>query len=518
MTRADAPKPDPQAPKCCLLDAHGQILSASAALAVLLGIRVQDSARHSLLEFIHPEDRALHTPFKTTSDYAFRQMLRIRRHDGSYGYMGLSGMRDPDSRKLFVHLTDLSGSARGMSYDFDVAQIVRQKDEELLDLQERFRQAQKLEAVGRLAGGVAHDFNNLLTVILGQAEMTLLGLPEDSPIRPDIEEIRRAGEKASALTQQLLAFSRKKMLRPRVLNLNAIVRNLDKMLRRLIGEDIEILTRLDPHLRNVVFDPTQAEQIIMNLVVNARDAMPNGGTLTIETANIFLSDDFAGGAIFSVKSGPHVLLSISDTGIGMEEETLRHAFEPFFTTKDRSKGTGLGLSTVYGIIKQSGGNIWLYSEPGKGTTVKIYLPRADQPESIADDPEPRPIRHGFGQEILLVEDDDKVRATLTQMLRGEKFTIHEAGSGDEAIRLFERQRDKIALLLVDLVMPKMSGPEVARRLAAIKPDIRTIFMSGYSEPTALLNRSLPPGAHFLEKPITRIDLLSSVHKALQQAP
>ena len=378
-------------------------------------------------------------------------------------------------------------------------------------LENQLRQLQKMEAVGQLSGGIAHDFNNILSVILGYSEILEAGLDKNSKLRKTALEITKAGQRAAALTRQLLAFSRQQVLEPQVLNLNTVVSDTKKMLRRLIGEHITITSKLEADLGQVVADRVQIEQVIMNLAVNARDAMPNGGTLTIETRNIRLDEEYAAQHP-PTAPGNYVELVMSDTGLGMDAQTLSHIFEPFFTTKEVGKGTGLGLATVYGVVKQSGGYIWVYSEPGLGTTFKVYLPRvvkgAAQRESGDNAAAPA---HGT-ETILLVEDEESLRTLTRTMLEQSGYTVLEAGSGLEAIELAQNQGGPIDLLLTDIVMPGINGREVARNLTQARPGLKVVYMSGYS---GFANRSHDSQEEvLLSKPFTRDALLSRVREAL----
>jgi PAS domain S-box-containing protein len=381
------------------------------------------------------------------------------------------------------------------------------------NLQDQLRQAQKMEAVGRLAGGVAHDFNNLLTVIHGYSDVILESLEPGSLLRRDVEQIKRTISRGSELTNQLLAFSRRQVLLPRVIDLNDVVREMDKMLRRIIEEDIELVTLLEPQLLKLKVDPGQMEQVIVNLVINARDAMPEGGRLTIETSNVLLTDEYVRSHL-SIPAGPYVALSVSDTGVGMEAEVLSHIFEPFFTTKEVGKGTGLGLSTVYGIVKQSGGDIEVKSEPGKGTCFRIYLlgsqesaVRAEQPLSGAS---PR-----GNETILLAEDEDAVRNLVGSSLRRKGYTVLEAIDGIDALDICNRHDGAIDLLLTDVVMPRMGGRELADRVCEIRPSIRVLFVSGYTDGAVVLP-GLPhsDSASFLQKPFTTELLARRVREIL----
>ncbi len=380
-------------------------------------------------------------------------------------------------------------------------------------MEEQFRQSQKMEAVGKLAGGIAHDFNNLLTAITGYSELALNRMADEDPIRGHIQEIRNVSERAAALTRQLLAFSRRQVLQPRVIDLNAVVTDIDQMLRRLIGEDIDLLTSLDPGLWRVKADPGQISQVIMNLAVNARDAMPMGGKLTIETANVDIDEAYARGHV-TMRPGALAMIAMSDSGVGMNPETMSRIFEPFFTTKEMGKGTGLGLSTVYGIVKQSGGHIWVYSEPGRGTTFKIYLPRV---EEQAEAPEPAPDRTDRiegSETILLVEDDEAVRTLVREILERNGYTVLAAGGGEEALRASGRHEGKIHLMLCDVVMPGMSGVQLSRRITSSRPDMKVLYMSGYTDNAILHHGVLDPGTAFIEKPFSPDALARKVRAVL----
>ncbi len=375
-------------------------------------------------------------------------------------------------------------------------------------------QSQKMEAVGRLAGGVAHDFNNLLTVIKGYTELMLEDLKPSDPMRTEMEEVQKAADRAAALTRQLLAFSRRQVLAPKVVNLNYLVEDMNKLLRRLLGEDIELCIRLDENLGNAKADPGQIEQVIMNLAVNARDAMPRGGKLTLETANLELDQAYAREHAM-VKSGPYVMLAITDTGSGMDAETLAHVFEPFFTTKEQGKGTGLGLSTVYGIVKQSGGYIWPYSEPGMGTSFKIYLPRVDEKAERAQARAQASPELGGTETILLVEDEEGVRALTRQLLQRHGYTVLEAEHGQDALLLCERYSGPIHLLLSDVVLAaQMSGRELVQRLSPLRPEMKVLYMSGYSDEAIVHHGVLAPGTAFLQKPFTTESLMRKLREVL----
>jgi len=391
----------------------------------------------------------------------------------------------------------------------------KRAEEEKATLQEQLRQSQKIEAIGRLAGGIAHDFNNLLTVIKGYSQLSLIELKEDVPLRGNIEEIKRASDKAADLTRQLLAFSRRQILEMKVLDLNTALRDMDKMLHRLIGEDIELTTLLADDLGRVKTDPGWVEQIIMNLAVNARDAMPSVGKLTIETANVELDGAYARNHI-AVTPGRYVMLSMSDTGVGMTPEVRQQVFEPFFTTKEKGKGTGLGLSTVYGIVKQSGGNIWVYSEPGQGTTFKIYLPRVDEPleelkEKVVKEELPR-----GNETILLVEDEEVVRKLAVRILKRQGYTVLEGSHGNEAIDVCKQHKGPVHLLLTDVVMPQMSGRQLAEQLKQVCQDFRVLYMSGYTDNAITHHGVLEEGMNYIQKPFTVDGLARKVREVLDK--
>jgi signal transduction histidine kinase/ActR/RegA family two-component response regulator len=380
-------------------------------------------------------------------------------------------------------------------------------------LEEQLRQSQKMEAVGRLAGGIAHDFNNLLLVINGYSEILLHHIGEKSSLRKDVEAIRQAGDRAASLTRQLLAFSRRQVLQPKMLDLNGLVADMGTMLRRLIGEDVEFRAVLGRELGIVKADPGQVEQVILNLVVNARDAMPGGGRLTVETANVFLDGDFASKHSYAA-IGPHVLLAVSDTGVGMSEDTQARLFEPFFTTKEKGKGTGLGLSTVYGIVHQSQGYIRVDSEVGKGTTVKIYLPRVEGAVEAFSPVLPEAPKGS--ETVLVVEDESSVRELIVRVLSEKGYRMLCAAEGNEGLRIAGNHREPIDLLLTDMVMPRMGGRELANRLEAAMPGLKVLFMSGYTEDAVSHRGVLQVGLSFLQKPFTSDALVRKVRETLDR--
>jgi two-component system, cell cycle sensor histidine kinase and response regulator CckA len=404
-----------------------------------------------------------------------------------------------------------------MAHDFEFggrpARLILANDvSERHRLEEQLRQGQKMEAIGRLAGGVAHDFNNVLSVILSYGEILLREVKPGDPMWDEIEEIRKAGKRAATLTRQLLLFSRQQVIDPKVLNLNDLLISMDNMLQRILGEDVDLVSRAGQNLGRVRADPGGIEQVIMNLVVNARDAMPTGGKLTIETANVVLDEEYAREHI-GVKPGPHVMLAVSDTGTGMDKATQARIFEPFFTTKAKDKGTGLGLSTVIGIVQQGGGSVWVYSEPGKGTVFKVYLPRVDAAVEAAQPEVPAAMNCG-AETILLVEDDDQVRAVARSILRRRGYEVIEARHAGEALLLCEQHSGAIHLLLTDVVMPRMGGPELAQQLANMRPEMKLLCMSGYTDDSVFRHGVLDTKIAFIQKPITPETLTRKVREVL----
>jgi PAS domain S-box-containing protein len=409
-------------------------------------------------------------------------------------------------RDLSVSLFPIAGPL-----GVDRAAIIVQDVTDRRALETQLQRAAKMEAVGQLAGGVAHDFNNLLTIISGYSHLLHKRLgPEDLG---DVEEIMKAGERAASLTRQLLAFSRKQVMVPQVLDLNVVISDLAKMLKRLIGEDIRLRTVLQPSLGSIKADPGQIEQVIMNLAVNSRDAMPSVGDLTLETSNVELDENYAHAHI-TVKPGPHIMLAVTDTGCGMTPETKARIFEPFFTTKEHGKGTGLGLATVYGIVKQSGGSIWVYSEPGQGTTFKIYFPRVYESPVEVTRPVARDDSAKGTETILLAEDEEGVRSLTRALLRSEGYQVLEARGPIEAISLAEQYTQPIHLLLTDVVMPKMSGKTLSNRVTALHPETKVLFMSGYTDDAIVQHGILESGVFFIQKPFTSASLAQKLREVL----
>jgi two-component system, cell cycle sensor histidine kinase and response regulator CckA len=440
----------------------------------------------------------------------------------------------PEDRATFIEMVVKQGSVRDFEIAFrtksgeirvamDSAEIIDVAGQkctiaifrdvtERKTLEKQLRQTQKMEAVGQLTGGIAHDFNNLLGVIIGYSEILEHRLPAGDPLHKECQQIKKAGQSAASLTRQLLAFSRQQVLEPKVLDINAIVLNVEKMLQRLIGEHIDLRTNLDHTLGSVKADQNQMEQVIINLAVNARDAMPQGGKLLIETANVDLDEDYARRHPPQLP-GSYVLLSVADTGMGMDAETQSHIFEPFFTTKEVGKGTGLGLATVYGVVRQSGGHIWVYSELGQGTTFKIYLPRAGQTPGLQH-PLPSPAEYLRGSEtVLLVEDEEALRELTRSLLEGAGYTVLEAELPEAAIEIALRHGGPIHLLLTDMVMPGMTGRDLGTKLAPIRPEMKVVYMSGY---TGFTHAGLADSEiALLGKPFTREKLLRKLREALE---
>jgi PAS domain S-box-containing protein len=466
----------------------------------IFGMRPEESrtTMETLFSLVHPEDQA--------SVRATVQNAPAR--GGSSQIEHRIILPDGTERFLRQYIEPLGKEAGGGRLLGTVQDVTEYKH-----LEEKFRRAQKLEGVARLAGGVAHDFNNLLVVINGYAQMILSELKAEDPLRERAQEIINAGNRAAALTHQLLAFGRKQVIRPRAINLNTLLTDFEKMLRRLIPEDIEVKQNLVPELWSVKADPDQVEQVIMNLVVNARDAMPKGGVLTIGTSNVEFGEQEVKGFL-DLKPGRYVSLTVTDTGTGMTAETKRRLFEPFFTTKPPAEGTGLGLSMVYGIVKQHGGEVSFYSELGLGSTFKIFWPATDQPSESAASPEGSRIPCHGNETILLVEDDERVRQLVGQMLLLQGYKVLETRQSSDAVGVASKHDGPIDLLLTDVVMPQMSGQELAEQVVALRPGIKVVFMSGYPGGIASERGMFSPSAFFLQKPFARETLGQILRQAL----
>ncbi len=481
------------------LGIHGEWLYVSPQVAAITGYSQEEWLTNSSdwLRHIPQEDHAIVETAEAASlrGERFQAEYRVVRKDGTV---------------IWVSDTAVVVSGSG-SHPVMEGIIVDITERKLLENQ--LQQSRRMEAVGRLAGGIAHDFNNLLTIIKGYAELAQqrTGIPPE--LRADVQQVENAAERATLLIRQLLAFSRRQVLQPRIIDLNAIVLGLDKLLGRLMGEHIEMVTRCGANVGNVKADPAQVEQVIMNLVVNARDAMPKGGRLTVETFNVELDSTYARDHV-TVKPGPYVMLAVSDTGIGMSPETVAHIFEPFYTTKESGQGTGLGLSTVYGIVKQSGGYIWVYSEPGKGTTFKVYLPRVAGKVDLNKAPLELPAARRGSETILLVEDEEAVRELASMILSAKGYSVVAAKSTKEAEQYSETHGGEIHLLLTDIIMPGTSGRELARRITARHPRTRVLYMSGYTDNVLAGGGVLEAGVSFLQKPFTPAALAQKVRDVL----
>jgi two-component system cell cycle sensor histidine kinase/response regulator CckA len=480
-----------------MFDQQGRYAYASPSHYDLLGINPADLIGISGTARVHPDDMEIMRGQweKLRTEGTALATLRYRHADGSWRWLEASATRT---------------GQQGVGYFISVARDVTERKR----LEAQFLQAQKMEGIGRLAGGIAHDFNNLLTAITGYAEMARDSLPPADPAYADLAELLKASDRATSLTRQLLAFARKQIIEPRVLNLNDLILDMDRLLRRLIGEDIELVTLPAADLDWVKVDPGQIEQVIVNLAINARDAMPDGGKLTIETQNTMLDDAYARQHM-GATSGSYVLLAVSDTGVGMDAETQAHLFEPFFTTKEPGKGTGLGLATCYGITKQHGGYIGVYSETGQGTTVNVYLRRVEEA------PAPRPAHDATDglprgtETVLLVEDEAAVRELAARILRVQGYTVWEAANGDEAIALVRNHTgEPIDLLLTDVVMPQIGGKALAEWIVARYSGVKVLFMSGYADDAIVHHGRLDPGIAFLQKPFSSAALTRKVREVL----
>ncbi|MDQ3746378.1 MAG: PAS domain S-box protein, partial [Acidobacteriota bacterium] len=478
----------------------GVIRDANRAYAEMFGYGVEEFVGLDILELTPPEQRDL-------------VLSKFKDAGRTYEAQGLK--KDGTRIDIEVSPTECvyEGWPARMAAVRDITER-KQTEEALRKSEEQLRQSQKLEAVGQLAGGVAHDFNNLLTVITGYSDILLRRFGQGDPARPKVEEIKKAAGRAASLTRQLLAFSRRQTLQPKVLDLNVLVADVSKMLRRLIGEDVEMVLALGTKAGLVKADPGQIEQVLMNLAVNARDAMPRGGKLTVETKSVYLDEGYARHHI-AVNPGPYVMLAVSDTGTGMDAETQARAFEPFFTTKEVGKGTGLGLSTVYGIVKQSGGYVWVYSEVGHGTTFKIYLPTVGEVAG-AEEPAALPDVPGGSETVLLVEDEEMVRDLSREILEEGGYTVIVARDGLEGLRVCREFEGRIDLVITDVVMPQAGGRELAEKAAALRPNAKVLYMSGYTEDAVVRHGVLEEEMPFIQKPFTPDALTRKVREVLDK--
>ncbi|HKW40005.1 MAG TPA: PAS domain S-box protein, partial [Gemmatimonadales bacterium] len=481
------------------LGIDGEWLYVSPQIETMFGFSAEEWLNDSRdwVRHVHPDDRKVIEEAEAASRRGerFQAEYRVARKDGRVIWVS--------DTAVVVAGTDAHPLMEGIIVD-----ITERKQ-----LETQLQQSRRMEAIGRLAGGIAHDFNNLLTIIKGYTELALTRSNVPAELRTDVERIEDASERATSLVRQLLAFSRRQVLQPKLIDLNGIVLGLDKLLRRLMDEDIEMFTITGKNLGTIKADPAQVEQVIMNLVVNARDAMPHGGRLTVETENVDLDSAYSSEQV-TMPTGRYVMLSVSDTGVGMTPEEVAHIFEPFYTTKQGGRGTGLGLSTVYGIVKQSGGYIWVYSEAGRGTTVKVYLPRvAGAAEALSTAPVPTEVRGG-DETVLLVEDATPVRALARRSLEGRGYRVLDASDGPAAIELSARHDGRIDLLVTDVVMPGMSGRELAERLRPQRPGMKVLYTSGYTDDTMVRQGVLTSGVAFLQKPFVPDTLARKVREVL----
>lgn len=500
----------------CVLDVHGNYTYASPSYREVLGYNPESLVGESCFSLIHPDDKKLaedETVKSIAERIPYRLELRVKHRNGDWKVVETSGNWICDLRGHPQHGILVS---RDITKRKKAEESLRESEEKLRVSEEQLRMSQKLEAVGQLAGGVAHDFNNLLTVITGYSDLVLARLNETDDNRPKIEEIKRAALRASSLTRQLLAFSRKQVLQPKLFNLNDLVAEMSKMLQRLIGENIEMTTILGPEAP-INADPGQLEQVLMNLVVNARDAMPNGGRVTVETSRVEIDEAYACTHL-NVQPGSYVMLAVSDTGGGIDAEIRKHIFEPFFTTKELGKGTGLGLSTVYGIVKQSGGDIWLYSEVGQGTVFKVYLPAAAPREHETTAVPPVAAIPRGRETVLIVEDEPQIRQLASDCLAHCGYEVLCAADGLEALRLIEQTQQPIDLVLSDVVMPKISGRELAERVSTIRPLTKVLFMSGYTNDAIVHHGVLDGATWFIQKPFALDALARRVRELLDSVP
>jgi two-component system cell cycle sensor histidine kinase/response regulator CckA len=492
----------------CTIGDQELILEANLSVATLLGVARDALVKQPISRFILKEDQDIYYLFRKQPFAAGKPQeceLRMTTVDGTTFWAHLQAtvaQAEDGAPECRIVITDITAR--------------KQAEQQRASLEEQLRGSQKMEAIGSLAGGVAHDFNNLLTVILSYTDFSIKALRDEDPLKHDLLEVKKAADRAAALTRQLLAFSRKQVLQPVALSLNQSVAGLDKMLQRILGEDINLVRRLAPEIGLTLADPGQIEQVLMNLVVNARDAMPEGGKLTIETSNVEIDEEYAARHL-AVKPGSYVQLAVTDTGCGMDEQTQARIFEPFFTTKEIGKGTGLGLSTVFGIVKQSGGNIWVYSELGRGTTFKVYLPRDLSATTATTIKPPTVPRSSRGTEtILVVEDEEALLRVALRALGTAGYIVLTAANGREALLQSAQHAGDIHLLLTDVVMPHMSGTVLAQELSKKRPTVKVVYMSGYTDDSIVHHGVLDAGTRFLAKPFTSTDLAQKVREVLDE--
>ena len=484
-----------------VLNPEGKVLYGSPSITSRLGYQIDDIKDRTVFELIHEDDRdEVWRVFQSTLKEPFRVSglteFRLKHKNGSYRTLEAIAknlLDDPAIKGVVINARDIT---------------------ERKELEEQLFQSQKMEAIGRLAGGIAHDFNNLLTAITGYSELILQSIDPDDPVYEDVIEIKKSALRAASLTRQLLAFSRKQVMQPKIINLNDIISDLGKLLKRLIDEHIELTINLAPDLVNIKADPSQIEQVIMNLVVNARDAMTRGGRLTIETENVHIQE-YHQPHRSDLMPGEYAILRIQDTGVGMDQNVKDRIFEPFFTTKEHGKGTGLGLSTVYGIVKQSGGFIYVHSEPGEGTVFEIFLPRAeDEPPKDSESMDLPPTLRGH-ETILVVEDEPLLRELTRRVLRNFGYRVLEAEDGQKALQLFEQHTEKVHLLLTDVILPYLNGRELSEKLCHMQPDLKVLFMSGYTD-DAILSHGISNQDHaYIQKPFTAYELGLKVREVLE---